>query len=65
MFEDFDRADISDTVNATGDVDLGEKPYLSVTFTQEDSGNPDDAIFKQGQSGETGVGNIVFNYACA
>ncbi|MGI6768859.1 MAG: hypothetical protein ACOX43_07260 [Bacilli bacterium] len=59
VFEDFDRADISDTVNSTGDVDLGEKPYLSVTFTAEDSGNPEDAIFKQGQSGETGVGNIV------
>lgn len=59
VFEDFDRADISDTVTATGTPDLGEKPYLSVDFTAENSGSPDDSIFKQGQNGENGVGNIV------
>ena len=60
VFEDFDREDISDTVSHTGNVDFGEKAYLSVTFTDEDSGNPDDAIFKQGQPGaDQGAGNIV------
>jgi len=59
VFEDFAREDISDTVTALGDVDLGEKAYLSVTFTDADSGTPDDAIFKQGQPGDQGVGNIV------
>ena len=53
VFEDFDRADISDTVTADADgVDIGEKPYLSVTYDAitADTAVADKVsqIFKQG-----------------
>ncbi len=49
VFEDFDRADITDTVtaSATG-AETGEKPYLHVVYTAGKSATPGDAIYKQG-----------------
>lgn len=49
VFEDFDRADISDTVLAYGTgVATGEKPYMRVPYTAGSSVTPGDAIYKQG-----------------
>ncbi len=59
VFEDFARADISDTTTGNDKAGLGEKAYLSVEFDAANSGTPDGPIFKQGQPGDTGVGNIV------
>lgn len=50
MFEDFDRADLSNTVTANGSVQLGEKPYLHVVYTAGKSTTAGDAIYKQGSS---------------
>ncbi|MDE7439364.1 MAG: hypothetical protein K2N23_02515 [Clostridia bacterium] len=48
VFEDFDRADISNTVKTEGTgVKTGEKPYLHVEYTGK-STTPADAIYKQG-----------------
>ncbi len=49
VFENFDRADLSDTVTANGSgVNIGEKPYLHVKYTAGTSVSPADAIYKQG-----------------
>ncbi len=48
VFEDFDRADISNTVSAGAGVKTGEKPYLRVNYTAGKSVTPGDAIYKQG-----------------
>ncbi len=49
VYEDFDRADISDTVTAEGaGVVTGEKPYMRVPYTAGSSATPGDAIYKQG-----------------
>lgn len=53
VFEDFDRADISNTVTTEGNVNVGEKPYLHVKYTAGTSATPGDAIYKQG-SGSIG-----------
>ncbi len=65
VFEDFDRAEISDTVTASGaGVDLGERPYLHIEYTA-DQDNPATtaaaAIYKQGSGslGEVSSGGTI------
>lgn len=60
LFEDFDRADITDTVTASGGVDTGEKPYLHVEFDalspETSAGDRVSQIYKQGSGS---LGNIT------
>lgn len=52
VFEDFDRADVSDTVKAEAGVDLGERPFMRVTYTALSEDASAEArsgqIYKQG-----------------
>ncbi len=58
VYEDFDRADITDTVTTQGTgVNTGEKPYMRVTYTAGTSTTPGDAIYKQGSGSLAEVKN--------
>ncbi len=58
VYEDFDRADIADTVKAEGSgVNTGEKPYMHVKYTAGTSDTPGDAIYKHGSGSLAEVRN--------